>query len=99
MTALENAAKIVAQLSPEELAQFRQWFAEFDGDAWDAQIEANAAAGKLDSLAQEALVEYHTEVLAARRLDSAECIEAVEQALADMEEGRNLIPFEEVFRQ
>jgi hypothetical protein len=59
MTTLEHAEKIVAQLSPEELAQFRQWFAEFDGDAWDAQIEADAAAGKLDALAEEALAEYH----------------------------------------
>ena len=28
-----------------------------------------------------------------------ECIAAVEQALADMDEGRNLIPFGEVCRQ
>lgn len=59
MTTLEKAEKIVAQLSPEELAQFRQWFAEFNGDAWDAQIEADAATGKLDALAQEALADYH----------------------------------------
>jgi predicted transcriptional regulator len=39
------------------------------------------------------------EALEARRCDSAECIAAVEQALEDMDEGRNLIPFEEVCRQ
>jgi hypothetical protein len=60
VTTLEQAEEIVTQLSPEELAQFRQWFAEFDGDEWDAQIETDAAAGKLDALAQEALAEYHT---------------------------------------
>ena len=54
MTTLETAEEIVARLSPAELAKFRQWFAEFDGAAWDAQIEADAAAGKLDALA-----EYH----------------------------------------
>jgi hypothetical protein len=27
--------------------------------AWDAQIEADANAGKLDALAAEALAEYH----------------------------------------
>jgi hypothetical protein len=59
MTTLEHAEKIVAQLSPEELALFRKWFAEFDGAVWDAQIETDAAAGKLDALAQEALAEYH----------------------------------------
>ncbi len=58
MTGLETAEKVVARLSPEELARFRQWFAKFDADAWDAQIEADAAAGKLDAFAQEALAEY-----------------------------------------
>ena len=49
----------VTELPAPELARFRQWFAEFDGDVWDAQIEADAAAGKLDALASEALAEYH----------------------------------------
>lgn len=55
---LETAEKVVSQLSPADLAQFRQWFAEYDGEVWDAQIESDAAAGKLDALAQEALAEY-----------------------------------------
>lgn len=59
MTTLETAETVVAQLSSSELARFRQWFAEFDGEVWDAQIEADAAAGKLDALANEALAEYH----------------------------------------
>ncbi len=59
MTILETAEKLVAQLTPGELARFRKWFAEFDGDAWDAQIERDAASGKLDVLAKEALAEYH----------------------------------------
>lgn len=53
--AIENAVK---ELSPSELALFRGWFAEFDGAVWDAQIEADSASGKFDSLAQEALAEY-----------------------------------------
>lgn len=56
---LETAEKVVAQLSPNDLAEFRKWFAEYDGEQWDAQIEADARAGKLDALAQEALAEYH----------------------------------------
>jgi len=55
---LETVERAIAQLSSEELAQFRKWFAEYDGDIWDAQIEADAKAGKLDALAQEALMEY-----------------------------------------
>lgn len=53
--AIENA---VEQLPEEELARFRRWFTQFDAAAWDAQIEADAAAGKLDALAEEALAEY-----------------------------------------
>jgi hypothetical protein len=60
MTTLEAAEKVVAQLSPAELAQFRRWFAEFDGEIWDDQIESDAAAGKLDALAAEALAEYNS---------------------------------------
>ncbi len=56
---LETVEKAVAKLTPEELAEFRKWFAEYDGELWDAQIEADACAGKLDALAQEALAEYH----------------------------------------
>jgi hypothetical protein len=59
MTTLETVEQIVEQMSSDELARFRQWFAAFDGKAWDAQIEADAAAGKLDALAEEALAEYH----------------------------------------
>jgi hypothetical protein len=58
MSILEAAEKAVIQLSAQELAQFRQWFAEYDGELWDAQIEADAEAGKLDALAKEALTEY-----------------------------------------
>jgi hypothetical protein len=50
--------RTVEQLSPDELAKFRRWFLEFDAAAWDAQIEADAAAGKFDALADEALAEY-----------------------------------------
>jgi hypothetical protein len=55
-----NARNAVTKLSSDELAQFRQWFAEYDGDRWDAQIEADANAGKLDDLARSALTEYRT---------------------------------------
>ena len=48
----------VESLPPSELAEFRQWFAEFDADAWDQQIEQDAAAGKLDPLAAEALADH-----------------------------------------
>lgn len=58
MLTAESVERVVEQLSPAELAKFRRWYAEFDADVWDAQIEADAAAGKLDALAAEALAEY-----------------------------------------
>ena len=48
----------IAQLSPEELAQFADWFAEFQARAWDEQLEADAKAGKLDELVREAKEDF-----------------------------------------
>lgn len=56
-TEIEHA---VERLSAEELAKFREWFAKFDADAWDRQIERDAEAGKLDALAEEALREHRS---------------------------------------
>ncbi len=58
MSKLEALEEGVSALSPEELAQFRRWFAEFDAAAWDHQIERDAKAGKLDALADEALRDH-----------------------------------------
>jgi hypothetical protein len=52
--------KAVAALPADKLAEFRQWFAEFDGAAWDRQIEQDTAGGKLDGLAAEALADYRS---------------------------------------
>jgi UTP:GlnB (protein PII) uridylyltransferase len=53
--ALENAVKA---LPPQDLAEFREWFAEFDLAAWDAKIESDLASGKLDELLAEAKEDY-----------------------------------------
>jgi len=58
MTTVKAIEQEIGKLSPKELAELRLWFAAFDADVWDAQIEADAAAGKLDTLAAEALAEY-----------------------------------------
>lgn len=58
MTKIEALEREVASLSPEELAAFRDWFIEYDWQAWDRQIERDAAEGKLDRLAAEALAEF-----------------------------------------
>lgn len=49
----------VRQLSSEDLAKFRAWFADFDAAAWDRQLEADVKAGKLDLLIKEGLDDLH----------------------------------------
>jgi hypothetical protein len=58
MSELEKLAERIEKLSPEDLKKFRVWFAEFDARLWDAQIEADAKAEKLDALVAEALAEH-----------------------------------------
>jgi hypothetical protein len=51
MSRLQEIEKAVSQLSPEELTDFRNWFAEFDAEVWDREFEQDVAAGRLDGLA------------------------------------------------
>jgi hypothetical protein len=57
---LKSIEKAIEALAPSELAELRRWFAEFDAAAWDTQIERDAAAGKLDPLAAEALADFRS---------------------------------------
>ena len=54
MRDLREIERAVSQLSEEELAAFRVWFAEFDAERWDRQFEEDVAAGRLDGLARQA---------------------------------------------
>jgi len=36
----------------------RSWFAKFDAQAWDTQLESDATAGRLNVFAAEAVAEY-----------------------------------------
>ena len=58
MGKIENLEKQIRELSDDELAKLRQWFAEYDAEKWDRQLEADAKAGKLDGLAEKALRDY-----------------------------------------
>ena len=60
MGTVKSIERAVEALPPSELAEFRRWFAEFDAAAWDTQIEHDAASGKLDPLAAEALADCHS---------------------------------------
>lgn len=58
MSRVQELEREVQELSRDELAAFRQWFQEYDAAQWDRQIEADVLAGKLDSLAEQALAEH-----------------------------------------
>ena len=47
---LESA---VTNLPQAELDQFAEWFEAYLADAWDRQIEADAAAGRLDEAGRQ----------------------------------------------
>ncbi|TAK49274.1 MAG: hypothetical protein EPO23_04380 [Xanthobacteraceae bacterium] len=55
MGTVEDIEKAVEQLPASDLARFRAWFEVFESDRFDERIARDAAAGKLDRLADEAL--------------------------------------------
>ena len=58
MLSLRRIESEVAALSDRQLRQFSDWFAQFEAERWDQNLKADIAAGKLDALATEALVQY-----------------------------------------
>jgi len=59
MSTVQEIQDAVRQLSAEDLAAFREWFASFDASLWDRQLEMDVTAGRLDQLAEEALQDLH----------------------------------------
>jgi hypothetical protein len=57
MSSVADIERAIQALPPEDLAAFRSWFAAFDAQRWDRQIEDHIRAGHLDALADEALIE------------------------------------------
>jgi hypothetical protein len=58
MTKVEAVEQQIQELTSEELEAFRTWFAEYDPEVWDRQIEADARSGRLDELAEQALAAH-----------------------------------------
>lgn len=58
MTTVEKLERDIKKLTRDELTALRAWFVEYDSDEWDHQIEEDAASGKLDKLARQA-IEVH----------------------------------------
>ena len=58
MTTVEAITAAIAELPPEQVAQVRAWLNERAEAEWDAQIEQDERAGRLDALADRALAEH-----------------------------------------
>lgn len=58
MRKVEHIEDQIRALSREEFTELRNWMLEQDWVAWDAQVEADARAGRLDKLVAEAVEEY-----------------------------------------
>ena len=58
MGKVEKIEQDVQELSPEEFAQFRAWFLEYDWAAWDRQLARDVNRGRLEDLAEKALRDH-----------------------------------------
>jgi hypothetical protein len=56
---IQEIKQAIKELSPDELANFRHWFEDFDAKFWDEQFERDAKSGKLNKLADKAVADYH----------------------------------------
>ncbi len=58
MQTVEAITAAIAELPREQVAQIRAWLDEQAAAEWDAQIERDERAGRLDALANRALAEH-----------------------------------------
>ncbi|WP_337173183.1 hypothetical protein [Paludisphaera sp.] len=63
MSTIEEIERAITSLPPEQLAEFRAWFAAFDNEARARDFEADVQPRRLDGTAEEAL----------RNLDEGRC--------------------------
>lgn len=58
MNTAQEIETAVRRLSPQERVSFRAWFAEYDADEWDRQLETDTAVGRLNWLIEEAKADF-----------------------------------------
>jgi hypothetical protein len=60
MRKVEHIEQQIQELTADEFAELRKWFAEQDWSSWDSRIASDSVAGKLDKLVAEAKADYST---------------------------------------
>ena len=58
MGKVESIERQIEELSAEELAVFRSWYASFDAQSWDEQFRSDVEAGKFKAIAERALQDH-----------------------------------------
>jgi len=51
---IKEIESAIAQLPSSELAELAKWFAAFQAQAWDEQLEQDVKSGRLDTLLKQA---------------------------------------------
>jgi predicted transcriptional regulator len=88
MTTAEDIERAVAKLAPRELARFRAWFEAFDAEQFDAAIERDALAGKLDAPADDAFAVHPAGRKDRECEPTPEELAGIDRGLRDAAEGR-----------
>jgi hypothetical protein len=58
MRTVEDIEQALAELPPDQLAEFRVWYEAFDAARFDDRIDQDAKAGRLDRLAEQAIADF-----------------------------------------
>jgi hypothetical protein len=58
MSNVEQIESAILNLGSEEFRRLMEWLADLDQRRWDEQLEHDVAAGRLESLAAEAIADY-----------------------------------------
>jgi hypothetical protein len=58
MTRVQALEQEIERLSQEELVELRVWLDEREAEAWDREIERDAASGKLDKLFEKSISDH-----------------------------------------
>jgi hypothetical protein len=58
MSTVKEIEAAIQKLKPHEIREVANWLQELREELWDQQIEADAKAGRLDKLMEEAKQDY-----------------------------------------
>lgn len=59
MSTVEEIEAAIRRLGPAECLKLKAWLDTYHAELWDAQLESDVLAGRLDALAEEAVANLH----------------------------------------